>query len=82
MSGKIFYCPLAPRCEWIFEVMDTKIPASALAGVFGEGVMTAIAKTKDLRHTEEALRIHMDSHSKLEYIQKIQELKSELCACG
>jgi hypothetical protein len=70
-------CPL-PSCIWEIEFEPAEVPDSALAAVFGPGVMTSIARTQDIQRLEDQLREHFEKHSLPEFVQALREQSQDI----
>lgn len=75
MNATIHKCPI---CDWSHTEPMNDIPADALAGVFGMGVMANIAIKRRNERIEEALSGHLKSHPVLDWVKKVVELQSQV----
>lgn len=68
-------CPL---CDWHIDAEPPDVGYNALGDVFGLGVMQQIAWNEHLAKTERTLREHLETHSLVEWVRKVAELKAEV----
>lgn len=80
-AGDLIICPV-DDCEWRhFEPLDV-VPQSALAAVFGPGVMTAVAGAQRLQRIEDELERHFATHTPVDYLRTITRLRQLLAQNG
>jgi hypothetical protein len=65
-------------CDWHMDATPPDVSHQALAGVFGYGVMSAIAHNEHLEKVESHLKQHLSSHSLMEWVRKVSEQEAEL----
>lgn len=71
-----YRCPL---CTWTHEVkhLAPGLDENTLAGVFGKGVMLAIARNDRAEAAERALQAHFATHSTVEWVRRVTDLEHE-----
>ena len=77
MTAPTIHCPL---CEWTYTVpsLPAGVDETALAGVFGPGVMLLSAINRRAAETERQLLEHLDSHPLPEWLRKVTALQAEI----
>ncbi len=71
------HCPI-DDCTWTYDITLRNVPAEALAGAFGPGVMAAVAAHQDQQRTEREVELHMDRHKPIEFLRTITRLNGLL----
>lgn len=74
--GATYPCPLSD-CDWELFVEALDVADTALASVFGIGVMASAAAAEQMARTEEQLTVHLEGHSVIEW-SKTVSLQREL----
>lgn len=69
----VLNCPL-DGCQWEHKEPSVPVPPETLAGVFGAGVMTAVAAEQRARRLEASLREHFEGHKPEDYLRTITRL--------
>lgn len=72
MSAVRINCPL---CNWVMDAEAPDVGPGAFAGIFGIGVMRAVALSEHFQATERQLREHLETHSLVEWVRKVTELE-------
>ena len=72
-GATIVQCPL-DGCGWQHTEPDTKVSPDALAGVFGPGVMAAVALHQRAGRVESELRRHFEGHKIEDFLRTITRL--------
>lgn len=70
-------CPV-DGCGWLHTRIPPMVEPDALASVFGVGVMSAVAKARELQETEQLVRQHMAGHTDEEYLRTITRLQGRV----
>src|SRR6185312_11911398 len=68
-------CPL---CDWQYGEKVVYVSPDVLAGVFGTGVMQAVARQQRQQRIEDALDAHLRTHTHLQWLQKVMDLQTEI----
>ena len=68
-------CPL---CDWHTDPEPPDVGPGALAGVFGVGVMQAVALNEHMQEVERELQAHLSTHSLAEWVRKVTEQQGEI----
>lgn len=78
-GGSRFPCPLL-GCDWYHDEPAEHVPPGALAGVFGFGVMGAVAANQRAQRVEDAMRAHFDGHELVDFLRTITGLQNQVAA--
>lgn len=70
-------CPI-DVCTWDIDATPPQIPPTALAAIFGLGVMTAVSAVENAGRVEQALKRHLDTHPVIDYVRTIAGLRERL----
>jgi hypothetical protein len=73
--GEAILCPV-DECDFVHYAPDLTVPSTALASVFGSGVMAAAAVTQRAHEIERVLGKHFAGHKAEEYLRTIQRLNT------
>lgn len=76
-NGTRHFCPVA-ECTWFHDVVPPNVDATALASVFGLGVMASVAHNQHLQRVEDELRAHLESHDVVDWARTIQVQKESI----
>lgn len=68
MPTTIHHCPI---CDWTHVEPAVHVPADALAGVFGRGVMSTVADIQRMERIERAIAQHIGEHSAVDFVQAL-----------
>lgn len=72
-------CPV-DGCEWGADNQPPEVEETALANVFGLGVMSAIARNGFHRDLENRIDQHLNTHSVLEWVRTVTALRDKVAA--
>lgn len=77
----VLRCPVK-GCDFTHVEDTTPVAPEALAGVFGFGVMTAVALHQRAWRLEGVLERHFDTHTPLDWLRTVNELRQQLEEIG
>lgn len=75
-AGTHFPCPLED-CEWMLFVPELDVDDTALAGVFGMGIMASVAAMRQAESTELQLERHLLGHTIQDWARTVASLKQQ-----
>lgn len=72
---ELIHCAIS-TCDWALHDQPPTMPAGLLAGEFGLGVMSQISLSQHYARREQLLREHLETHSLLEFVTEISQLRN------